>query len=43
MSEIKDSLGLENVGSVRRNWDVDSLIKYAVENEGAKVSSTGAF
>ena len=42
MSEIKDSLGLENVGSVRRNWDVDSLIKYAVENEGAKVSSTGA-
>ncbi len=42
MSEIKDSLGLENVGIVKRNLDVDSLIKFAVENEGAKVSSTGA-
>src|SRR5574344_1046154 len=42
MSNIKDSLGLENVGLVHRNLDVDSLIKFAIENEGAKVSSTGA-
>ena len=42
MSNIKDSLGLENVGIVHRNLDVDSLIKFAIENEGAKVSSTGA-
>ena len=27
MSEIKDSLGLENVGIVKRNLDVDSLIQ----------------
>jgi phosphoenolpyruvate carboxykinase (ATP) len=40
MSNIKDSLGLENVGIVHRNLDVDSLIKFAIENEGAKVSST---
>ncbi len=43
MSEIKDTLGLENVGTVYRNLDVDTLIQHAVENEGAKVSSTGAF
>ena len=42
MSEIKDSLGLENVGTVRRNLDVDTLMNHAVENEGAKISSTGA-
>ena len=42
MSEIKDSLGLENVGIIKRNVDVDSLISDAVTNEGAKVSSTGA-
>jgi len=42
MSEIKDSLGLENVGIIKRNLDVDTLIKDAVEKEGAKVSSTGA-
>ncbi|UTJ05171.1 phosphoenolpyruvate carboxykinase (ATP) [Arcobacter roscoffensis] len=42
MSEIKDALGLENVGEVKRNLNVDSLIKDAVANEGAKVSSTGA-
>lgn len=42
MSEIKDSLGLENVGTVYRNLDVDTLIQHAVENEGAKISSTGA-
>lgn len=42
MSEIRDSLGLENVGIVKRNLDVDALIKDAVEKEGAKVSSTGA-
>ena len=42
MSGIKESLGLENVGIIKRNLDVDTLIKDAVEKEGAKVSSTGA-
>ena len=42
MYEIKDTLGLENVGIVRRNSDVDTLIEHAVKNEGAKISSTGA-
>ena len=42
MSGIKESLGLENVGIIKRNLDVDTLIRDAVENEGAKVSSTGA-
>ena len=42
MSGIKDSLGLENVGIIKRNLDVDSLMKDAVEKEGAKISSTGA-
>jgi len=42
MSEIKDELGLQNVGTVYRNLDVDTLIEHAVKNEGAKVSSTGA-
>ena len=42
MSEIKNTLGLENVGTVYRNLDVDTLIQHAVENEGAKISSTGA-
>ena len=42
MSEIKDTLGLENVGKVQRNLDVDTLIQHAVKNEGARISSTGA-
>ena len=42
MSGIKESLGLENVGIIKRNLDVDTLINDAVEKEGAKVSSTGA-
>ena len=42
MSDIKDQLGLENVGNVYRNSDVDMLIEHAVANEGAKVSSAGA-
>ncbi len=42
MPDIENSLGLENVGKVYRNLDVDTLIKHAVDNEGAKVSSTGA-
>ena len=42
MSEIKDSLGLENVGIIKRNGDIDSLMQDAVANEGAKISSTGA-
>ena len=42
MSEIKNSLGLENVGKIKRNVSIDQLIKDAVENEGAKISSEGA-
>ena len=37
MSEIKDSLGLENVGIVRRNCDIDTLIKFAVEIQDNKI------
>jgi phosphoenolpyruvate carboxykinase (ATP) len=42
MSEIIDSLGLQNVGNVYRNLSVDTLIEHAIQNEGAKISSTGA-
>ncbi len=42
MLDIKNSLNLENVGDIYRNLDTGSLIKYAVKNEKAKVSSTGA-
>ena len=42
MLDIKNSLGLENVGSIYYNLDIDTLIDHAVENEGAKISSTGA-
>jgi phosphoenolpyruvate carboxykinase (ATP) len=42
MSEIKDQLGLENVGVLKRNSDIDTLRNYAVEEEGAKLSSSGA-
>lgn len=42
MSDIKNSIDLENVGQVYRNLDLDTLIDHAVENEGAAISSTGA-
>jgi phosphoenolpyruvate carboxykinase (ATP) len=42
MSNIKNTLGLENIGKIYRNLDTDTLIDHAVENEGAKISSTGA-
>jgi len=42
MSDIKNSLGLENVGQVYHNLDVDTLIDHAVENEGAIIASSGA-
>ncbi len=42
MSDIKNSLGLENVGQVFRNLDINTLRDHAVENEGARISSTGA-
>ena len=42
MSNIKDSLGLENIGTIFRNSDVDFLIDFAVKNEKAKISSAGA-
>jgi len=42
MSDIKNSLGLENVGQVYLNLDVNTLIDHAVENEGAKIASSGA-
>ena len=40
--EIKNSLGLENVGQVYTNLDLDTLIDHAVENEGARIASSGA-
>jgi phosphoenolpyruvate carboxykinase (ATP) len=42
MLNIKNQLGLENVGQIYRNLDENSLMDLAVENEGAKISSTGA-
>jgi phosphoenolpyruvate carboxykinase (ATP) len=42
MSNIKNSLGLDNVGQVFRNLDIDTLIAHSVENEGASINSTGA-
>ncbi|MEA3353083.1 MAG: phosphoenolpyruvate carboxykinase (ATP) [Campylobacterota bacterium] len=42
MSDIKNSIDLENVGTIYRNLDLDTLIDHAVENEGAAISSTGA-
>jgi phosphoenolpyruvate carboxykinase (ATP) len=42
MSNIKSSIALENVGSIYRNLDIDTLIEHAVANEGASISSTGA-
>ncbi len=42
MSDIKNSLGLENVGNVYHNADTDTLIDHAVENEGASIASSGA-
>ena len=42
MLDITNSLGLKNVGKIYRNLDIDTLIDHAVENEDAKISSTGA-
>jgi phosphoenolpyruvate carboxykinase (ATP) len=42
MSEIRNSIKLENIGKIYRNLDIDTLIDHAVENEGAKISSSGA-
>ncbi|MBD3841600.1 MAG: phosphoenolpyruvate carboxykinase (ATP) [Campylobacterales bacterium] len=42
MSNIADSLGLENVGKVYRNLDIDTLIDHAVANEAARIASSGA-
>jgi len=42
MSDIKNSLNLQNVGNVYRNLDIDTLMDHAVKNEGAKISSSGA-
>ncbi|MCK5109918.1 MAG: phosphoenolpyruvate carboxykinase (ATP) [Arcobacteraceae bacterium] len=42
MSDIKNELCLKNVGQVYRNLDVDTLMDHAVENEGARISSSGA-
>jgi phosphoenolpyruvate carboxykinase (ATP) len=42
MSEIKNSLGLENVGVVYHNLDIDTLVDHAVKNEGAQIASNGA-
>jgi phosphoenolpyruvate carboxykinase (ATP) len=42
MSEIKNSLDLENVKVVYHNLDIDTLIEHAIKNEGAKIASSGA-
>ncbi len=42
MSNIKNSIALDNIGTIYRNLDTDTLIDHAVENEGAKISSAGA-
>jgi phosphoenolpyruvate carboxykinase (ATP) len=42
MSDIKNSLGLENIGNIYHNLDVDTLMDHAVLNEGARISSSGA-
>jgi phosphoenolpyruvate carboxykinase (ATP) len=42
MSDIKSSIALEDVGTIYRNLDVDTLIDHAVANEGASINSTGA-
>jgi phosphoenolpyruvate carboxykinase (ATP) len=42
MLDVKSKLDLENIGKIYRNLDLDTLIDHAVENEGAKISSTGA-
>ena len=42
MSDIKSSIALENIGTIYRNLDVNTLIDHAVQNEGASISSAGA-
>ena len=42
MSDIKNELCLENVGTIYHNLDVDTLIDHAVKNEGATIASSGA-
>ncbi len=42
MLNITNLLGIENVGKIYRNLDVDTLIDHAIKNEGAEVSSAGA-
>ena len=42
MSDIKNSLSLENIGNIYHNLDVDTLMDHAVENESARISSAGA-
>ncbi len=42
MSAIKNSLNLQNVGTVYRNLDIKTLMDHAVKNEDASISSSGA-
>jgi len=42
MLDIKNSLGLENIGKVYHNLDVDTLISHAITHEEAKIASSGA-
>ncbi|MFZ2889285.1 phosphoenolpyruvate carboxykinase (ATP), partial [Sulfuricurvum sp.] len=37
-----EELGLTHIDAIHRNIDYDSLIKYALANEGAKLSHSGA-
>ena len=42
MEEIKNSIGLENVGSVLRNLGRENLINMAIDKDGAVISKSGA-
>ena len=42
MEEIKNSIGLENVGSILRNLDRENLINMAIDHDGAVTANNGA-
>ncbi|MEA2017387.1 MAG: phosphoenolpyruvate carboxykinase (ATP) [Campylobacterota bacterium] len=42
MSDVRNSLDLEDIGIVYHNLDVDTLISHAITHEEAKIASSGA-
>lgn len=42
MQNLRDSLGLEDIGEIYYNLDVDTLISHAITHEEARIASTGA-